>query len=253
MRCVINFSANVITWLFYSRKSSGSLKKSVSIFNRNTFKNFSNWYLWSTVSICTWQEQLICSLVNPGSLSTSCKIDDFCKQRCIGDLYLIMHCVWYTISIEFTVIKFSNTMHGKISLSTILCIIVHQSTFCCDMVNSSQKICHLDSTGTFWQKNHQSSVFRTNSIGLATSHCPWAPMGNDSWSINSHIFSCKTGTTSLATNRWVASKSFIMNFLPRAFLSSRCNKNCFTAGSLYTRKEIFFINWMIKIYNLRIT
>ena len=55
---------------------------------------------------------------------------------------------------------------------------------------------------------------------------------NELLSIISHTFSCKIGTISADTNRWVSSKSSITNFLPKVIFSSRWRRNCFTAGSL---------------------
>jgi len=55
---------------------------------------------------------------------------------------------------------------------------------------------------------------------------------NELLSIISHTFSCRIGTISADTNRWVSSKSSITNFLPKDIFSSRWRRNCFTAGSL---------------------
>ena len=56
-------------------------------------------------------------------------------------------------------------------------------------------------------------------------------------SINSQTFSLRVRTISLATNRWVSSKSSMINFFPNAKVSSKCNRNCFKTASLKPQGE----------------
>jgi len=57
--------------------------------------------------------------------------------------------------------------------------------------------------------------------------------------MSSSILLCNIFTMSSLINRCVSSRSLITNFLPKASVSSRCNKNCFIAGSLvkYNRRK----------------
>lgn len=52
------------------------------------------------------------------------------------------------------------------------------------------------------------------------------------WSINSPTRSWRTLTNSAITKTWVSSMSWMMNFFPKAFDSSKYSRNCFMAGSL---------------------
>ena len=82
---------------------------------------------------------------------------------------------------------------------------------------------------SFKSKNLVNHVHLTiSSIGLQL----FCVTLNELLSIISHTFSCKIGTISADTNRWVSSKSSITNFLPKVIFSSRWRRNCFTAGSL---------------------
>ena len=63
---------------------------------------------------------------------------------------------------------------------------------------------------------------------------------NELLSIISHTFSCRIGTISADTNRWVSSKSSITNFLPKVIFSSRWRRNCFTAGSLQEKRYFIY-------------
>ena len=56
--------------------------------------------------------------------------------------------------------------------------------------------------------------------------------GKCNLSMSSSIRARSVGIMSLPINKWVSSKSWMTNFLPNAFVSSRCNRNCFMAGSL---------------------
>ena len=82
---------------------------------------------------------------------------------------------------------------------------------------------------SFKSKNLVNHVHLTiSSIGLQL----FCVTLNELLSIISHTFSCRIGTISADTNRWVSSKSSITNFLPKVIFSSRWRRNCFTAGSL---------------------
>lgn len=58
-------------------------------------------------------------------------------------------------------------------------------------------------------------------------------MGKEFWSISSPTFSWRMCTTSARMKTCVSSRSWMMNFFPRAEVSSRYRRNCFIAGSLW--------------------
>lgn len=75
----------------------------------------------------------------------------------------------------------------------------------------------------------------TNVLDQNWSCIHFSAKGKDNLSIRSSILSCNVSIISDDIKRCVSSRSWITNFTPNSFVSSKCSKSCFIAGSHSTR------------------
>lgn len=95
------------------------------------------------------------------------------------------------------------------------------SSFPCCIIQNPPLLSILNSTRFPWRHNYK----------------PLSWTGKLNWSIKSSTRACNVSTISDEINTWVSSRSWRINFLPRASVSSKWSRNCFIAGSLENVQE----------------